>query len=318
MKRFFFWLLLVLDRLSLWIENMANPFYTPGGQPISASLGRAANLRGEFALIEAGFDAVNVALLTPTFTGDVTISKSNPILFMDASASGQTADYTFASGGYNRWKLSKTSDAEIGANTGSHFEINRYNDAGGYLGTVLWAHRGNGTLVIGSRTSVSGGAKLQTVDGLTFPTTASLSSNATTLDEYREGTWTPVLSASGATFAYAADGQLGYYTKIGNVVFFSLSITLDTSGNTLTGNQLTITGLPFTSATQTNRRNAGAAVLTATNTALYGVSWTIGSASTTIVLYKVAGAVTSLATLLANDLHATNGTVIWINGHYYV
>ena len=133
-----------------------------------------------------------------------------------------------------------------------------------------------------------------------------------------EGTWTPVLSASGATFAYAADGQLGYYTKIGNVVFFSLSITLDTSGNTLTGNQLTITGLPFTSATQTNRRNAGAAVLTATNTALYGVSWTIGSASTTIVLYKVAGAVTSLATLLANDLHATNGTVIWINGHYYV
>lgn len=318
MKRFFFWLLLVLDRLSLWIENMANPFYTPGGQPISASLGRAANLRGEFALIEAGFDAVNVALLTPTFTGNAAISKDTPVFKLNATASGQTAEIVYTTGNLGRWRINKTSDAELGAHTGSNFEINRYSDAGGYLGTVFYASRITGIVAIGTRTLVSGGAKLQTVDGLSFPATAVLSSNETTLDEYREGTWTPALSASGATFNYAADGQLGYYTKVGNLVFFSLIITLAGTGNTLTGNQVTITGLPFTSATQTGRRNAGAAVLTATNTALYGASWTIGSASTTIVLYKVAGAVTSLASLLANDLHDTSGTVIYITGHYYV
>lgn len=62
MKRFFFWLLLVLDRLSLWIENMSNSYYTPTGNPASATLGRAANIRSEFEAIEDGFDEVEALL----------------------------------------------------------------------------------------------------------------------------------------------------------------------------------------------------------------------------------------------------------------
>jgi hypothetical protein len=82
-KRFTFWLLLVLDRLSLWIENMANSYYTPSGQPISSALGRAVNIRSEFASVSTGFDAVEAAmalkapLASPTFTGTVAgITKS--------------------------------------------------------------------------------------------------------------------------------------------------------------------------------------------------------------------------------------------------
>ena len=64
------------------------------------------------------------------------------------------------------------------------------------------------------------------------------------LADYEEGTWTPSLSASGATFAY--DAQLGRYTRTGNVVVVQGRIALNSaSGGSGT---VTLTGLPFTSA----------------------------------------------------------------------
>lgn len=71
MKRFLFWLLLVLDRLSLWIENMTNSYYNATGNPASATLGRAANIRAEFDAIEVGFDLVEST--KSTFDGGITL-----------------------------------------------------------------------------------------------------------------------------------------------------------------------------------------------------------------------------------------------------
>jgi hypothetical protein len=62
-----------------------------------------------------------------------------------------------------------------------------------------------------------------------FPATQVPSANANTLDDYEEGTWTPVdTSGAGLTFT-GADGK---YTKIGNVVTFSMSLTYPTTANT--------------------------------------------------------------------------------------
>jgi hypothetical protein len=81
--------------------------------------------------------------------------------------------------------------------------------------------------------------------GITFPATQSASSDANTLDDYEEGTFTPtvvgVTTAGTATYSF----QLGSYTKIGNLVY--VNIYLAYSGGTGTG-QLRIAGLPFTSA----------------------------------------------------------------------
>ena len=77
-RKILFWLLLVLDRLLLWVENMTNAYYNQTGNPTSATLGRAATIRSEFAAVEDGFDAVETAmnlkapLAAPTFTGLVT------------------------------------------------------------------------------------------------------------------------------------------------------------------------------------------------------------------------------------------------------
>jgi hypothetical protein len=80
--------------------------------------------------------------------------------------------------------------------------------------------------------------------GITFPSAQSASSDANTLDDYEEGTFTPVIvgTTSAGTGTYTL--QAGWYTKIGNQVF--ITITIRWTAHTGTGN-MKITGLPFTS-----------------------------------------------------------------------
>jgi hypothetical protein len=50
-----------------------------------------------------------------------------------------------------------------------------------------------GNIGLGGATPTTSGT------GITFPATASASTNANTLDDYEEGTWTPILGAEGTT-----------------------------------------------------------------------------------------------------------------------
>jgi hypothetical protein len=78
--------------------------------------------------------------------------------------------------------------------------------------------------------------------GITFPATQSASSNANTLDDYEEGTWTPGLESAGGSLTTVVNGT-GYYTKVGNVVTITCKPVITTNG---TGSSyLRITGLPF-------------------------------------------------------------------------
>jgi hypothetical protein len=79
--------------------------------------------------------------------------------------------------------------------------------------------------------------------GITFPATQSASSDANTLDDYEEGTWTPVYNFS--TSGAATTVSYGSYVKVGQTVFISCYIYLN-SGTAVTG-EATITGFPFTS-----------------------------------------------------------------------
>lgn len=70
-----------------------------------------------------------------------------------------------------------------------------------------------------------------------FPATANPSSDANTLDDYEEGTWTPDV---GGTATYTA--QTGVYTKIGRLVTVHCTLNINAIG---TGSATTISGLPF-------------------------------------------------------------------------
>lgn len=92
------------------------------------------------------------------------------------------------------------------------------------------------TISVGNATPSSSGA------GITFPATQSASSNANTLDDYEEGTWTPVISSSSGTLtSYTSSGK---YTKIGRSVTVSFIAEIVTTG-TASGT-MRIDSFPFT------------------------------------------------------------------------
>ena len=95
----------------------------------------------------------------------------------------------------------------------------------------------NGALVLqGGNTSASG-------VGIAFPATQSASSDANTLDDYEEGTWTPVLS-DGTTSVASYYYQFGTYTKIGDMVWVNCTISVNNKGS-ISGTEMRVTGLPF-------------------------------------------------------------------------
>lgn len=77
-----------------------------------------------------------------------------------------------------------------------------------------------------------------------FPATQNASSNANTLDDYEEGTWTPGIAFGAAATGVTYGIQAGAYVKIGASVFITGYMTLTSKGSS-TGNA-EISGLPFT------------------------------------------------------------------------
>ena len=90
------------------------------------------------------------------------------------------------------------------------------------------------TIGVGAATASASGS------GITFPATQSASSNANTLDDYEEGTWTPTIVGGYTGVTY--NNQDGWYTKVGRSVVISGRANF--SGTTNAG-QISVGGLPF-------------------------------------------------------------------------
>jgi hypothetical protein len=116
-------------------------------------------------------------------------------------------------------------------------------------GTVVLLQDGGGKFKkcvgVGAATPAASGA------GITFPATQNASSDANTLDDYEEGTWTPSdQSGAGLTLTNAE----GKYTKIGRQVTAWGWVLYPSTANG-TNNQ--IGGLPFSIANSNPNRGGG-------------------------------------------------------------
>ena len=98
------------------------------------------------------------------------------------------------------------------------------------------------TPIVATTMGVGGATPAASGSGITFPASQSASTDANTLDDYEEGTWTPTAISGYTSPVYGS--QLGRYTKIGRICYFNIWLAI-TSG-TRTGSLLQIT-LPFTS-----------------------------------------------------------------------
>ena len=116
-----------------------------------------------------------------------------------------------------------------------------------------------------SKTVALQGALPNAGTGITFPATQSASTDANTLDDYEEGTWT-VSDSSGAGLTFT--NTSGIYTKVGRLVIcnviFQYPVTVD-------GSQAKIS-LPFTAS---NVTNAGGGVFYSNTPGIAGAQPTV-------------------------------------------
>jgi hypothetical protein len=100
-------------------------------------------------------------------------------------------------------------------------------------------------LLVGVATANANGGVLQLKSGITFPATQVAATDANTLDDYEEGTWTATL-IGGTTAPTVPVTATGNYTKIGRQV----TVTVDFSNVSTVGasGSIHVTGLPYTTA----------------------------------------------------------------------
>jgi hypothetical protein len=144
--------------------------------------------------------------------------------------------------------------------------------------------------------------------GITFPATKNPSSNANTLDDYEEGTFTP-------SFTFSTSGSVTYgqrtahYTKIGRMVNCTIALVL--SGVSSPSGTMTITGLPFTAGSG-EAFVSGITVGIARNfTSVLTITGYVGQSSNEINLAKNAENA-SFNPLTGSDLTSSTGFYITI------
>jgi hypothetical protein len=136
---------------------------------------------------------------------------------------------------------------DIGRNNSSGYFIQNATQASPY-NQFIWQQSGTESVRVNTYGIGLGGTNPASGMGIAFPATQSASSDANTLDDYEEGTWTPAYG-SAFTGTYASNGQVGFYTKVGRLVTAYFWIQVSTvSGSGL----LSIQGFPFSSLSSVN------------------------------------------------------------------
>jgi hypothetical protein len=122
----------------------------PDGSTLAANDLVAGNL------VAVTYDGTNFRLAwswTPppstAFTTDVSVSKTDPALILNKTASGQVARVFGCTNGSNRWavELGDTT-AEGGGNAGSNLVVRRYDNTGAVLGAPVVINRASGAVTL--------------------------------------------------------------------------------------------------------------------------------------------------------------------------
>ena len=229
--------------------------------------------------------------LTLTPTSNVNINVSSSTLAFGAGSVSLPSITT--SGDTNTGLFFPAADTIAFAEGGA--EAMRINSSGNL--------QANGTISVGNATPSTSGA------GITFPSgDTHYSSNANTLDDYEEGTWTPTFGGSGSDPTGVSYGtQEGTYTKIGNRVFveFYLTFTTFTGG----ANTFYIRGLPFTGS------GNGDGPMKIENVSLTaGKTYLVGTISASVISPNQVGSSTTWNGLTIGTNVTTSATVKYFTG----
>lgn len=137
------------------------------------------------------------------------------------------------------------------------------------------------SISVGNATPTTSGA------GITFPATQSASSDANTLDDYEEGTWTPTITPETGSFTTTSYTSANCtYVKIGKQVVCNIRWQIDSFGTGAGGCK--ISGLPFAIGSSQRGSSAG---LNGSNS--WALSCLVYSDGNYVSFYKYDGTFTS-------------------------
>ena len=144
---------------------------------------------------------------------------------------------------------------------------------------------------------------------ITFPATQNASSNANTLDDYEEGTWTPTFGGTTSESGQVYSSQAGFYVKVGRRVDLYFALPLSTLG-TITGS-VRIEGLPFVADATSTFRAVSPIFWVTWTTAAVLVQGTVVGNTDVIPLNIATAATTNMAAVgvVQADLAATSRVV---------
>ena len=228
--------------------------FNDGGTNLAGDAGLVYNKTTD-ALTVAGLVTAGSATITGAatvgttlgVTGNLTVQTNK--LFVNATGVGVgttnvLGDFTVQNGSNCRFEVSSSAGGTAIENLNNarnaYLNMTMYADAYIFnrLGSEAMRLNSTANLVLAGGTIGANGV------GVTFPATQVASSDANCLDDYEEGTFTPTVTSVGGTgIVYVAGGSdAGKYTKIGNLVSFTVNLNGTYTG---TFSYIRIT-LPFT------------------------------------------------------------------------
>jgi hypothetical protein len=218
------------------------------GGVVNAVIGATTPLAGSFTTLSAtgGINNTVIGATTPLAGSFTTVSATgNATLGGNAlSISGVAATYNFINSASGYLQIGSAGDTLIGAAPASTGRLRN-----GTATALSWTAAGVAVTGALSATEIITASK-----GITFPATQVASSDANTLDDYEEGTWTPNQGAGftvGGTFS-----SVGSYTKIGRSVTVQAQFNGSTSLAINSTDAVICTNLPFA----TSVRSRGGAI----------------------------------------------------------
>jgi len=179
---------------------------------------------------------VGIGTSSPGYALDVRSTAAPAIRLSRSGTAGQIASMVFEDGNAT---LGSGSTTRIASDAGA-MSFSTGGTSGAVTGgTERMRIPAAGGLQVVNSISVGNATPTTSGAGITFPATQSASTDANTLDDYEEGTWTPTVGGN-ATYS----SRSGQYVKIGRIVTVFGQMTINSIG---TGSAQAIGGLPFTS-----------------------------------------------------------------------
>lgn len=200
-------------------------------------------------------------------TGTVFTDAGSGTLYTLSIASGLTAqvDDTYVTGMTVTFKANTTNTGASNINVSSIGEVDllRADEstelvAGDIVADERYTAIYNGTAFVLQTGFLSTNLKMVAGAGIDFSANTPFSGmTSQLLDDYEEGTFTPILEAGGVDVLsggspWTTDLVSGQYTKVGNRVDFTITIRVKTKDASISG-PMTVSGLPFVKGSDSNQ-----------------------------------------------------------------